>query len=1549
MADDAPPDGPSPAEEAENVAAEEQPAADTTAEADATTEEPAAAEEEPAVEEPAADVAEEEEPAATTTEEQEAAAAPAADTAAADAAEDAEEEGDGEAANDEHVPMLDLACPDELGIPEDAPPGEGTEMTAIVAKSDNVQETALGGEDATEKRPARPTRPSRANTEVHGRKVIDRLRESTQERLPESLMMNGEEIVPEINAGWSPDPKMQYLSWELMEFEIMQRRPTWFDEDGIVIERNCSETVCFDMGTHAACTEPVETKCGTIPAQTCVRDNDNLNAYGLGINLYFKYLKFMWYMFIWMTIFSIPAILFYNQGVDMDAAEQQLHRQTHGLMGILYYGTAGSWGNPQIICLSGSEFDNIVVECEKGKKITNIAAYYGEPTGTCTCPAVRKPNAQGECPDTKKYDYPYGPGKMKLQAFGMNSAESCCSKDYVGSKTLNRPDLSDVEIEDSPVCKSDVAMYISHGMCLGKESCTLKVNGTWDASWRGDVPCSPVEAEANKYTCDTNFMQLGNFSGCSNKCRSTDDGWVCDSYDDMEMKVLAMCHGTTIPSLSDISKIDAATYIAYFDAFAMLFLFSMFAWLDQSQQDEEEEQDGTMVSADDYTVCILGLPKKTDQGENVYDHEKLKKDIKDHFRRVLNAQPPVQPDNANHDCHVVDVNFVLPSQGDLLYRKKQLGIVARKLNKLNTQHALAKLFKAKEHTIKVYEKKMALHEKIFKHRYIEVGKALKRMDDDCFARRAFVTFDSEEAYVRCRRAYPNLGKLLSLGQPSELRLHGYEDFTHQFGVKHHAGCCHCGEGYRLHVVPAPQSSDLLWGNLGLSSGNRQCRSCCTCLIMLVVLAISFCVIGVSKLTAEQFQAKYPTFDTCTTMNAHFHHKEFNHTWHEGSSTVLTTYDVVIDYHYDDYNKTEGNTGKLGCMCGKMMNAKIADYKDAGLSQTDAYSRAWKYVSNYHFKKVYVAGGLDQEHPYGFHHSTCVDDKWKKIKTSTGAKKYEDEHDCLRQESKLCQAYLWGQLYIQALKIENVVAVAGVNVMLELLIDATTRFERHDSFSGELTSKTFKLFIATLFNTGLMTIVINANLDYFKKSAGQTARMASRLSALLSLDITEDFEVSILNGMYEDFGSDWYLAVGVAILLQIIINVISHPVTDMTMWTLDSFARIRDRGWKWRDPGKAGPHITKQATQDDLIDKYVGAEFKLEKRYAKQLTIIFLVLLFSGGMPYLYVAGMCYFAFILLVDKVLFVKWYRKPMAYGGALATVVAKLLPYAVFGHVSLSMWMYTDNTVFPVDSDSISLAAGESYSNTSSVNVVNDIASAALGDLTDSPFARILGVGSTRWWRMSLPLFFVWLIVLLYILFKDFLIPFFSEFKWFLVPFGYKVDATENWEGNPDYFDSIPLETLEAAVMKGHIYDPEILEIYKEKLDFRKTERKSQIEMRKSMDLMDEAPTTTEPKAEEEDDEKEVDEETGLAEDEERDDVNERSSIVQGRMMLPGVLETYNPLANTAYEVFFAEDVVQQLVEEYGMPSLEEAGDLKLKDLDDVPNPTGPDDEETGEPGEI
>ena len=67
---------------------------------------------------------------------------------------------------------------------------------------------------------------------------------------------------------------------------------------------------------------------------------------------------------------------------------------------------------------------------------------------------------------------------------------------------------------------------------------------------------------------------------------------------------------------------------------------------------------------------------------------------------------------------------------------------------------------------------------------------------------AYITFEYEEGLLRCLREYPDSFFAWAF-QPERLRL---------------------SENERVHVVRAPEPSDILWENLELSKGGRACRN-----------------------------------------------------------------------------------------------------------------------------------------------------------------------------------------------------------------------------------------------------------------------------------------------------------------------------------------------------------------------------------------------------------------------------------------------------------------------------------------------------------------------------------------------------------------------------------------------------------------------------------------------------------------------------------------------------------------------------------------------------
>ena len=80
-----------------------------------------------------------------------------------------------------------------------------------------------------------------------------------------------------------------------------------------------------------------------------------------------------------------------------------------------------------------------------------------------------------------------------------------------------------------------------------------------------------------------------------------------------------------------------------------------------------------------------------------------------------------------------------------------------------------------------------------------------------------------------------------------------------------------------------------------------------------------------------------------------------------------------------------------------------------------------------------------------------------------------------------------------------------------------------------------------------------------------------------------------------------------------------------------------------------------------------------ERYAALLVQFTVSVIYSGGMPILWIVGFFGFLVGFIVDKWAFLRVYRLPPKYGPALARKCTGLLPYVILGHALLAVWAYT------------------------------------------------------------------------------------------------------------------------------------------------------------------------------------------------------------------------------------------------------------------------------------
>ena len=102
-----------------------------------------------------------------------------------------------------------------------------------------------------------------------------------------------------------------------------------------------------------------------------------------------------------------------------------------------------------------------------------------------------------------------------------------------------------------------------------------------------------------------------------------------------------------------------------------------------------------------------------------------------------------------------------------------------------------------------------------------------------YAKYAFVTFNTEEGAVRCKKIYPDLGFLqrLTMRKKHMIKLDG--------------------KLARPNVKTAPEPSEIIWENLGISTFSRLIRLSFTTLITIGLLAASFVLIYQGRVAQEQ--------------------------------------------------------------------------------------------------------------------------------------------------------------------------------------------------------------------------------------------------------------------------------------------------------------------------------------------------------------------------------------------------------------------------------------------------------------------------------------------------------------------------------------------------------------------------------------------------------------------------------------------------------------------------------------------------------------------------
>ena len=1188
--------------------------------------------------------------------------------------------------------------------------------------------------------------------------------------------------------------------------------------------------VCLDTGCHVPCQSQKKDARGyrskIIP---CLRDTNALAEYGLGVSLYFKYLRFMRNMFLILVLINAPGAAFWYLGTegatglfpsDNMISDFNLESADAGLgsyLGFLgFFTSMGSWGDGDTKCYTGlSEGDEIQLDCgERGGRITSITAFYGAPSGFCSCPVENRVDAEtGLCPD--------GLNGPKQMTYG--------GKDLVGENTMccyeNSLRLDGINIYDEDTCFSATAKYIAAGKCKNKGSCSLTVDHNHEFRWDNKFNC---DAYTKAGDCKTTFMYdkngMSDFSGCADSCTWSQDAklWSCESYDNMEFTVVATCEKVRIWGWA---REGVSAICSSLDAFSMLILWAMLVWLELKQKAADKMQNADVCSPGDYTIMITGLPSAKDDAT-------LESDLRAHFQKIVEATKPMgkgDKERCISEEVVFDVQFA-HSNASLIHNKILQGSLARKVDVAEAQYGLYMLFKHGKKSSNMTKKTLSdcfdrSKRKAFETR-LSVLKMLignraariEKQEEDSHKKKAlfaYVTFDSEEAYMRCRKAYPNLGSFVNFFQPSYKRLHHdnpegrktlrkYDKELKQWEkedrepypdvISNIFPCLSCifGKGYRLRVVECTEPEDIIWEHLGYTGISRAIRTMISFLIMIGFIAISFAVILYGNIRTEQEEAKFPVCPRTYSKYAFGDKSDDTYNgqmywgkdtegepvvayygYVDGDSDTLTVQDVIKDYNWEEYTDdgVEGNSGLLACMCTFMTNNL----------DTNPYKSLEKMLDYKFYVDLNPGSGSG-------------------IGASNDAKNY-------------CRNYYWSYVTKLGVTTAIVITIAAINIAIEYVAKFCAKLERHGTYSAEITSTVNKQFIGTFLNTAIIIIVISGSLRGILPGSSQR-------------DV-EDITVGVqgrplfFGGTIQDMNSSWFKTVGVALVATLFSQSFIAPASNTSEYVTTKLKRWYDRGFSFRttvtlkDPAtgklyknptaEQKGHVSHQVTQAALNKMYMGGEFKLSKRYAQQLALVFSLLLYSAGMPILYLFGFVAFALYFFFDKFLFTRYYKTPEKFDASLAIMAVNALPYAIFLHLSFSLWMYSNPHIFN-DSDDEFVMASNSTTSADLADYADTATTLASTYSKTSIFGHDLFRDAKQTQRIIIP-FIVWIISLVHLIYRDIWIPLFNEIGHMLVPLVAVVSAIfpcchleqcidrgADFEDNPDFLKALELDKLKA-----------------------------------------------------------------------------------------------------------------------------------------------------------
>lgn len=229
-------------------------------------------------------------------------------------------------------------------------------------------------------------------------------------------------------------------------------------------------------------------------------------------------------------------------------------------------------------------------------------------------------------------------------------------------------------------------------------------------------------------------------------------------------------------------------------------------------------------------------------------------------------------------------------------------------------------------------------------------------------------------------------------------------------------------------------------------------------------------------------------------------------------------------------------------------------------------------------------------------------------------------------------------------------IIAINTVLKIAIVNLVSWIGIDTISQLMGTIAKVVFLAQFFNTGLIILIVNANLTEHQPKA----------------------IFSIFNGPFSDYMPQWYLDVGMKIIVTYFVQGLMPFVKIVIEGFKSTLKILIDTKCRF------DPYVTRKTNMHSYKAVYYGAEWPIHFKFSDALNIIFLAMLYGMMMPIMFPMAGLILANQRLSERIIVWKYSRQPPSMDDAMCKSILDMLKYAPLLFLFNNYWLIDSKIIF-------------------------------------------------------------------------------------------------------------------------------------------------------------------------------------------------------------------------------------------------------------------------------